>query len=145
MRKEKPLPTMALVVAVAATVGACSDQKPAQRDAYRSIGDCLADWKDYKLCKDMTEDERQQANRSGGAGGFFYWGPHYYGTRSVFSGGSNYVPSTNRSQSTATYSTSKPTASPSFAPRTPSASPVSSTPTSRGGFGATGRGVGVSS
>lgn len=161
MRQTRNLPTMSIVIAVAATVGACNDQKPAQRDAYTSIGDCLADWRDYKLCQEMTEEDKRQAARSyGGGHSFFYWGPTYYGSRgSHMSGGGYVAPLMNRARSTAQYNSAKPAFSapapaarpsynsyrPSYSSGSRSTSSPATAPASRGGFGATGRSVSVSS
>lgn len=95
----KRLPSMSLVVALGATVGACDADPGAQvtqRDVYtgaHALENCIADWGNQDLCKQqLSKDDAHRvasANRSGGGshpvflfmnGGtpsYGYYGPSY--------------------------------------------------------------------
>lgn len=164
MRKKR-LPATTLMVALAATVSAC-DTDPgaqvAQRDVYtgpQAFENCVADWGNADLCnKRLTAEEAKkmaEAQRQAGgpnllmipySSGYGYYGPSYSGAeRSTVVNGQTYRPALNRSRQVAQFSGP---ASPGMKPSgwsKPRAMGVTTTSrpisvTSRGGFGATGRG-----
>lgn len=151
-----------LVLLLATTVSACdmtstdtnSDEKPSQRDVYRSLEDCVADWGDTELCERQIADAKKEAEKlaaQSGSGSHvsfvpIFFGPSYSpGDRSVYTQtGQRYSPATTRATSTATYLRNARTGV--ISPKPPIISrPATPTPhssiVSRGGFGATGRGV----
>lgn len=153
---------MSLVVALAATVGAC-DADPgaqvAQRDVYtgpRAFENCVADWGNADLCNKRlsAEDAKRmaEANRQSGGGpiflytnGYGIFGPSYSGTRSTVVDGKAYTPTLNRSSQVAAFhGPAAPGAKPAaFSRPRPMGVTTTSRPmsvASRGGFGATGRG-----
>lgn len=157
----KRLPSMSLVVALAATVPGCGDTDPgakiAQRDVYAgpmAFEHCVADWGNEELCKQRLDEEEAKklaaAGHHGGGGGaivpMFLYGPGYYGgVREVVHNGNKITPTATRAVQTAqfnpttfrpaSYSAPRPATSFSAGGR-PSTAPVA-----RGGFGSTGHGV----
>lgn len=163
MKKVISLP---LVVALAATVSACdmtgNDQVASQRDVYKTLEDCVADWGDSELCEKQMADAKAEAEKkaaqSNSNGGShvaiipLFFGPSYSpGDRYVYRNGERYIPTTSKASSTAAYFRNTKTgvvSKPSFAsPSKPTFSSFSkpSGVVSRGGFGSVGRGVSVSS
>ena len=125
---------LTLVAALGATVAACDmsdsgqteEPKPAQRDVYSSLEDCVADWGDTELCERTMKDAREhelkmaeaKAGAAGGGGGTsfipLFYGPTYYGNERFHrdSRGEIYQPTTQRAGATAGWnpSTRSPTA-----------------------------------
>lgn len=147
----KRLPSMSLVVALAATVSACDTDpgaKVVQRDVYSgpmALENCTADWGNEELCKqrlDEAETKRMAAAGHGGGGShgsvmpLFIYGPGYVGgVREVTHNGRTITPMTQRAVQTAQFSPStfKPTGY--TAPKPPGSA------VARGGWGSTGRAV----
>lgn len=157
---------LSLVVALATTVSACdttdsSDIKTSQRDVYKTLEDCVADWGDTELCERQQAEAKalaeKQAQSSGGNGSHvsfvpIFLGPSYSPSdRSAYVNGNRYVPPSTKATSTASYLRNTKTgvvSAPSYRAPSPStfspsapARPAFSAPTSsvsRGGFGATG-------
>jgi hypothetical protein len=136
---------MSLVVALSAGVAAC-DSGPgggtAQRDVYagpNALQNCIADWGNEELCKQQLSDEEKKklGGHSRGAPGVFLWGPSYFGAnRTVTHKGVTYTPTATHAVRTAAFDGNLRPVSFS-APRPAGTS-------ARGGFGATGSGVGTS-
>lgn len=107
---------LTLVSALAATVSACDvseEDKPAQRDVYTSLEDCVADWGDTELCerqqKEAREHELKMAEANKASGGSsdvgvsfipLFFGPTYHGNDRFYrdSRGEIYQPSTQRAR-----------------------------------------------
>lgn len=135
--------SLPLVVALAATVSACDmapdDDKPAQRDVYSTLEDCIADWGDTALCERQMTEAREhelkmaqaQRDNGGGSSAFvpLFMGPSYYGdSRAISHNGQTYAPATSRASRTAFFARNPATGSVTksyVAPKapTPSASP----------------------
>jgi hypothetical protein len=112
----------AITLVLAGSLSGCSEPVP-QRDVYTSLADCQRDW--------ASEGQQCEPVRDGRYGNNWYYGPRYYG---------------------AEWPSGKPKASANAveAVRTPGTSPTrtssrswvsgrSSSTTSRGGFGSSGR------
>ena len=157
---------MSLVVALSATVTTGCDPDPgaqiAQRDVYvgpHAFESCVADWGNADLCnKRLTAEDAKrmaEANRSGGSGGpvilysggYGTYGPAYSGSdRAVVHNGQTVKPSLNRATRMAAFQgPAAPGAKPAaFTKPRPMGVTTTSRPvnvSSRGGFGATGRGM----
>lgn len=108
---------LTLVAALAATVSGCdvtetSEAKPAQRDVYTSLEDCVADWGDQELCERQIKEGREhlekmaqaKAASGGGSGGIMpiFMGPTYYGNDRYYrdSRGDLFHPNTQRARQT---------------------------------------------
>lgn len=108
---------LSLVTALAGTVSACDasdvgENKPAQRDVYTSLEDCVADWGDTELCERQQKEAREhelkmaEANKSSGgsdSGASFvplFFGPTYHGNDRFYrdSRGEIYHPTTQRAR-----------------------------------------------
>jgi uncharacterized protein YgiB involved in biofilm formation len=72
---------LTLVAALATTVSGCdvtetSEAKPAQRDVYTSLEDCVADWGDQELCERQIKEGREHlekmAQAKAASGGGWY-------------------------------------------------------------------------
>ena len=144
--RPKRLPSMSLVVALAAGVAACDSgqsDRTTQRDVYggpKALENCIADWGNADLCKQtLTKEEGKKLANSttthSRSPGFFFLGPGFFGgNRTVTHQGVPYTPTANRAVSTARVDSNlRPV---SFG--TPHPPGVSA----RGGFGNTGRGYG---
>ena len=112
----------AITLVLAGSLGGCSEPVP-QRDVYTSLADCQRDW--------AAQGQQCEPVRDGRYAGSHYYGPRYYG---------------------ASWPSGQPKSSPNAvdALRTPGTSPTrtssrswssarSSSTTSRGGFGSSGR------
>ena len=105
---------LSLVALLAGTVSACdvtdNSEKPAQRDVYTSLEDCVADWGDTELCERQIKEAREHAEKmaaaqakDGGGGMAFvplFFGPTYYGNDRYYrnSQGDYYQPTTQRAR-----------------------------------------------
>jgi hypothetical protein len=131
--KTKRLPSMSLVVALSAGVAAC-DSGPVQRDVYsgpQALQNCIADWGNVELCKQhLSDDEKKKVVSShppSSGHSVFLWGPSYGADRKATRNGVTYTPTATHATRTATLDGNM--------------RPVSFS-SARGGFGATGHGVG---
>jgi len=141
-----------IVVALSITVSACDisgSDKPAQRDVYTSLEDCVIDWGDTELCQREMKEAREHAEKMAKAsgsidGGFvpIFMGPTYYGdSRSVTHNGRKITPITTSSVRTANF-TSLPSGNKSISYTAPntratnkSTSKIVGTSVTRGGIG----------
>ncbi len=126
-----------------------SEGEAQQRDVYTRFEDCVADWGKPELCQQIAQAEAQKFAQStgvsGGGNSIIYWGPLYYGgERSVMHNGQTYRPVSNRAMSKPFNITSTSSNTAKLSPATPTRS-VSTDSTARGGFGSTGRSVGIGS
>ena len=150
----KRLPSMSLVVALAATVTGCDTDpgaKVAQRDVYsgpQAFENCVADWGNTNLCQNRldAEEAKKLAAAGHGSGGMvplFIYGPGYYGgVREVVHNGSTVTPTATRAVQTAQFNSNfKPSGYSAPKPAT-SFSPTSGgKPVTRGIAGGTARSV----
>jgi len=155
-RRLSPAPALTLLAALTAT--ACDSDPGAQavqRDVYsgpHALENCIADWGNEALCQKQLDDaEKKQlaasAPHTGGGGGshVFIWGPGYSGPdRAISHNGQTITPATQRATQTAAFAKGLTPGGSAVKPASftaPRPAGVSSGFTSRGGFGATGRGV----
>jgi len=126
MKKSKGISLVLSPVLGAMMLTACGDE-PAARDVYQSKDECAKDW-GGDLCDQMNDSDAEQYRSSHGhSGGYYFWGPMYYGSnRSVMYQGRTVTPA-GRSSTLAAYSV---TSRSSSASRTGKSSPVTT-----GGFG----------
>lgn len=146
----KRLPSMALVVALGATVAGCDSdpgEKVVQRDVYsgpNALENCIADWGNEALCaKQLDAAQAKQvaaAGQGGGSGGapsIIFWGPGYMGSdRATLHNGQTVTPSATRATQTAAFA---PQPGGGYKPvsfTAPKPAGVSSGFTQRGGFSA---------
>lgn len=144
-------PTLTLLAALSASLGGCDSdpgERAVQRDVYsgpNAFENCVADWGNEALCQQRLNDEEKKKlaanNPHAGSPGVFIFGPGYSGAdRYVTHNGVTYTPSTQKATNTAKFNSSyRPT---SFSAPRPA---YSGTPSSRSGFGATGRGMSTGS
>jgi uncharacterized protein YgiB involved in biofilm formation len=149
-KKREKIAVPLLVTLIGMGVGACSmdpaSEDPvvtAQRDVYQRMEDCVADWGDPKLCQEMAETARKEAEKTQQTQGVqsgshpvyvpYFYGPTYYGSDRVAVVGDREIrPSMSRAvnaKSTSVRMSSLP-------------SNVAKSISSRGGFGGIGRSVG---
>lgn len=108
-----------------------------QRDVYTRVEDCMRDWQQQDLCKQMPIADAQQHafNTTGVTGGGvhpIYWGPTYTANdRAVMYNGANVAPTSNTAMSRPLVVTS--TSSPAAR-----SSPGTARSVARGGFGGVG-------
>lgn len=119
-------------------------EEPVQRDVYKSLEDCMADWADKTMClkaAELQEGQRKKIADNQQHGStvimqpYYFYGPEYVpGSRISYHNGAAIIPrSSNFVQST-----------PKFTPSS-SFSASRSTSVTRGGFGSAGRAAGGSS
>ena len=157
MRQRRGKIALALIPVLATMAGCSYDPSetgaPMQRDVYRKVEDCIADWGNPELCAKVADAEAKQfaqsvgVDGSGGHSSVIFWGPSYYpDARSVHYNGQTYSPATSRAMSrpfsVAPSSSAFARTSPGTAARSPS---VSSGAVSRGGFGSSGHSASASS
>lgn len=164
----KPI-KMTLVALMATMVAACDQttsesevDKPAQRDVYTSLEDCVADWGDTELCERQIKEAREHAEKmaelaaknGGGGGGIpafipLFYGPTYYGNDRyhVDSRGDRFVPNQQRARNTVGWNSTNQSITSIYRPNPTVSAPVATrsgfgggatSTTSRGGFGSTG-------
>jgi hypothetical protein len=146
MKKSKKIVLLIAPVLSTLLLSACGggSDEATTRDVYQSREDCLKDWGDDELCREMNDQDSDDYRRSGGvfiAGGRPFWGPTYYpGDRAVVYKGKTVAP-VGKSTSLRPFTV---TSSSSATSRTSVSSPRSSS-TSYGGFGGRSSGGGSSS
>lgn len=132
MKKSKTISLLLSPILSAILLTSCGDSEPIQRDAYKSMDECLKDWNTQELCGRMEEQDEREYHSHHGVGYPIFWGPGYYGRdRTVIYQGRTISPTT-RSSSIPGYTVSSRSSS---ASRTGASSPRS---TSSGGFGSRG-------
>lgn len=137
MKCGKTLPSMSLAVAL--SVAGCGDS--GQRDVYSGYNAakrCADDWGSTDLCKDqMSEDQARAMGLTPNYGPHYvyFWGPYWSGQRQVYYNNTYYTPATSRALGVGAFSSSYKGAAPSA---------FTSSPSVRGGFGATGHSFAVS-